>query len=39
MSAEEHARTIAERGKSKTGTKIGQVRIESQRRNAEEPRA
>lgn len=32
MSAEEHA-IIAERGKFKTGTKIGQVRIESPQSN------
>ncbi len=33
MSTEERARTIAERDKSKTGTKIGQVRIESPQSN------
>ncbi len=42
MSADEQARVLAERGKSKTGTKIGQVRIESpqstERRELVEPK-
>ncbi len=31
MSAEERARVVAERSKAKTGTKIGQVRVENRR--------